>query len=722
MNILHSNTDNSVGRKDKKEKGNLPIDEENWIRDEKKNDKKMCTIMMKDGKNHKEIKSLHFMSPTIDDDSDDTKKNDNNKKKNIDIDHYCSPSTTITTPTAIAMNGEYKLGKNNHLTNEKNKTTSLLTMDKQDKYPPLFLMADIINTTNTSSIDSSITATTTINNNNNNNDNNQDEQGVEATLSGDERAAMTTANVGGEGENRRDREKGEREKREDNVERTLTPTSTTREQEKTEERERAKQPNKNTDSVTSFTSEQHSCPSVVRLSVDDSMANRVSSSTYNKTNNNYQNNSSSTNRSSRSTHTTHTYASTNTYNTEPIYTSTPISGDPRTLHSYYVTSSNYRPPRPSPATSLTRYPREYEPSYPSITRYRTPSSTSPFRKTHYLDDSDEEIINEEILEITDLNHYPTLMERWGDDTKTVVRQEGPLKIEDFVEFEETEPTIIEEILYELVYSGDKLKACRQLDRSRSESRNFRKIKKRRTKRKRQPTDDSSDLTSQANSRDTSGTRSPYYNDRLFSPERSVTPTQSTSWQSTGFLPADRSSLDIPIRNRFDDQNYVNYVRVNETDPYLSHTQVQQYPNARQTNDIQYRTLPTNSIDKQATDILDEMRQLSNRIDTLITTDKYPPIITEERGITKIQLISPIQDHKSERLLPQTNIDAIKHPHETISSDSYTRLLTSNQTTDNDDVQSRTYIIDETSVQKETSRKLLFFPFVIIKRSNNVNIH
>jgi hypothetical protein len=366
---------------------------------------------------------------------------------------------------------------------------------------------------------------------------------------------------------------------------------------------------------------------------------------------------------------------------------------------------------------LTRHYREYEPSYPSITRYRTPSSTSPFRKTHYLDDSDEEIINEEILEITDLNHYPTLIERWGDDTKTVVRQEGQLKIEDFVEFEETEPTIIEEILYELIYSGDKLKTCRQLDRSRSESRNFRKIKKRRTKRKRQPTDDSSDLASQANSRDTSGTRSPFYNDRLFSPERSTTPTLST-----GFFPTDQSSIDIPVHNRFDDRNYVNYVRVNESDPFLSYTQVQQYPNARQTNDIQYRTLPTNSIDKQATDLLDEMRQLSNQIDTLMTTDKYPPIITEDRGITKIQLVSPIEDHKSEGLLPEANIDAIKHPHEIISSDSYERLLTSNQTRDNDDEQSRTHIIDQTSVQKETSRKLLFFPFVIIKRSNNINIH
>jgi len=447
------------------------------------------------------------------------------------------------------------------------------------------------------------------------------------------------------------------------------------------------------------------------------MANRVSSSSYNKNNNNYyyQNTPSSNNRSSRSTLTTHTYASTNTINSPPIYTTTSITGDPRTLHSYYVTSSNYRPPPPSPATSLTRHYREYEPSYPSITRYRTPSS-SPFRKTHYLDDSDEEIINEEILEITDINHYPTLIERWGDDTKTVVRQEGELKIEDFVEFEETEPTIIEEILYELVYSGDKLKTCRQLDRSRSESRNFRKIKKRRTKRKRQPNDDSPYLTSQANSRDTSGTRSPFYNDYQYSPERSNEPRQSTlstSWESTEFVSNNKPSLDIPIRNHFDDQNYVNRIRVNENDPFLSNTQVQQYPYTRTTNNIQYKPLSIDPIDKRATDLLDEMRHLSNQIDTLVTidndslneTEKYTPIISEEQGITKIKFTPTIQDQKTENL-------STKDTDEVISSDRNDRLLTSNQTK-YDEEQSRTNIIDQTSVQKEISRKLLFFLFVII---------
>ena len=720
MSILGSNIDDvndnvvdGVKRKNEKEKEDLPITNED-----------ICTITRTDEKNHiedKEIKPLDFMSSIGDYDRNETKRIDNENYTHTD--HYDSPFTIHSSnlPTSSYNNVECLKEKSNNLTRENNTTTSPLTMNQTEQqqqqqpqkqqnpaYVPSKGPVCFNDTSNTSVKPSNITITTR---NSNNNEKIQDEQYVEAMLSGDERAAIMTANVDDEGEKHRHREKGEREKREGDVERTLTSTTTTREKEKTEERERAKQPNKNTDSVTSFTSEQHSCPSVVRSCVDDSMANRVSYSSYSKnttTNNNYPNTSSSNNRSSRSTLTTHTYASTNTFTTEPTYTTTPITGDPRTLHSYYVTSSNYRAPRPSPATSLTRHFHEYEPSYPSISRFRTPSSSSPYRKAHYLDDSDEEIINEEILEITDLNHYPTLMERWGDDTKTVVREEGEFKIEDFVEFEETEPTIIEEILYELVYSGDKLKACRQIDRSRSESRNFRKIKKRRTRRKRQPNDDSSNFSS----RDTSGTRSPYYTNQIYSPERherdrSSTPVQSvlsSSWQSTGFISNNQTSVDIPIRNRFDDNNYVNQIRVNETNPFHSHTQIRQYPQTMPaTDDIQYRRYPPqDSIDKRATDLLDEMRQLSNQIGTLISNDDdhTSSVISDDRGITKIQFSRTNQDHKPENLLTEDNRTAIK------SSDAL--LISSNQTPD-DKEQSRTNIIDQTSVQEEEiSRKLLFF--------------
>jgi hypothetical protein len=150
------------------------------------------------------------------------------------------------------------------------------------------------------------------------------------------------------------------------------------------------------------------------------------------------------------------------------------------MANYY--SSNYKRNNIfSSNTQSTMYQhREYQPSYPSISRF----SSSPCRRNNYLDDSDEEIIRDEIVEITNFDHYPTLDERWGDDTKTIVRQQGDMKIEEYVEFEETEPTTFEEISYEIIYEGDQIKSTREIYRSRSESRNFRKLKKQRIKRKR----------------------------------------------------------------------------------------------------------------------------------------------------------------------------------------------------------------------------------------------
>jgi hypothetical protein len=230
-----------------------------------------------------------------------------------------------------------------------------------------------------------ITPTTMIINHNN-------EQYTEGILNSNEKR-----NVNDGRQNQRDREKGERENREDDVKRRLMI------------KERTRQTNKKIDSVISFTNEQYKRPIV-----NTSMANSFSSSF--NSNINYQN----------------------------------------------------------------RYFRNYEPSYPSINRYYR----SPYRTKHYLDDSDEEIIKEEILEIINFDHYPTLIERWGEDTKPIIKQEGEFKIEDYVEFEEIEPTITEEITYEITYSNGQIKSTREIYHTRSESRNFRKIKKRRTKRKR----------------------------------------------------------------------------------------------------------------------------------------------------------------------------------------------------------------------------------------------
>lgn len=125
-------------------------------------------------------------------------------------------------------------------------------------------------------------------------------------------------------------------------------------------------------------------------------------------------------------------------------------------------------------------------SFTSINQRPTinmPFSRTRARKTHYLDDSDEEILQDDIIEVTHYDHYPTLMERWGEDTKTQVRYEGDLKIEDYVEFEELEPTEIEEIQYEITFNGEQIQSCRPIHRCRSQRRNFQKIKKRRIKRK-----------------------------------------------------------------------------------------------------------------------------------------------------------------------------------------------------------------------------------------------
>lgn len=122
-------------------------------------------------------------------------------------------------------------------------------------------------------------------------------------------------------------------------------------------------------------------------------------------------------------------------------------------------------------------------------------------KTHYLDDSDEEIIDEQTLDIIYYDHYPTLIERWGDETKTRVRYENGLKIEDFVEFEELEPTETEEITYEVVMVNDQIQSQRMISRFRSRIRNFRQLKKRRIKRpRRQDEGQMRDVPSQINER------------------------------------------------------------------------------------------------------------------------------------------------------------------------------------------------------------------------------
>ncbi|CAF4531571.1 unnamed protein product [Rotaria socialis] len=293
-----------------------------------------------------------------------------------------------------------------------------------------------------------------------------------------------------------------------------------------ERRETVKQVNKDKDSATSL------------INVRQDNASTSDSNNYVKlasvTSASQQNRMANTNQS---------FISSNVFDTSPTNENTgqkPLVVNHQILDCNSVASFSYESASSSSSRqSRARHVREYESSYPSLSLYRSSLSPSPFRKTHYLDDSDEEIFREEILEITELDHYPTLMERWGPDTKTKTWHENDLKIEEVVEFQEVEPTVTEDIIYELTYVGEDLKSCRPLSRSRSESRNFRKIRTKRTKRKRQADDGSSSMTdldyetaSTMSSRDTSSSRSLLDYDQSYPSEESKTSRQSLLFTSS----------------------------------------------------------------------------------------------------------------------------------------------------------------------------------------------
>ncbi len=158
---------------------------------------------------------------------------------------------------------------------------------------------------------------------------------------------------------------------------------------------------------------------------------------------------------------------------ENTHSVTSFTNEQYNCPSIYHSMANYFSSAFFNRPSRIPYFQDYE---PSISRYHT----SSYRQLDYF----EEIISDEILEIINLDHYPTLIERWGDDTKPMLRQEGDLTIEDYVEFEEIEPTITEEISYEILYENDQIKSTKEIHHSYFETRNFRRVKKRRTKRKR----------------------------------------------------------------------------------------------------------------------------------------------------------------------------------------------------------------------------------------------
>ncbi|CAF4075875.1 unnamed protein product [Rotaria sp. Silwood2] len=351
----------------------------------------------------------------------------------------------------------------------------------------------------------------------------------------------------------------------------------------------------------------------------------------------------SNSQSNSSIQTAHTVASANTFRTPPTNATArkkSLVGDPETLHFYSTNSLNYRP-LTNPIQSRPSRVRERGPSYPSLSLNRSSSSSSRFRKTHYLDDSDEEIVQEEILEVTNFNRYPTLMERWGPDTKTKIRQEGDLKIEEVVEFEELEPTIAEEIVYELTYANEHLLSCRQISRSRSESRNFRKIRKKRIKRKLQDVDNSTSMitsnygrTSGTSSPDVSGSRSSFDYEHSCTSEQSTTPRQTSSFasnlESTEFLsssawsptrhndttPLNIHQIDQSATGLNQEENFISDIRTNESDASYSQTPAPYWSSATESNKIQYQTSDYEESDQATSNLFTEIRDFFNRINSM----------------------------------------------------------------------------------------------------------
>ena len=212
MNILHSNIDDGLMRKKQREKGNLPIEQENWVKEknEKNYDGQMCTTNTKDGKNDKEIKSLYFMRLNTEHNDDDTKNNDNNNE--------CIPmknASSCFTTSSLASRSRVEEHEDS-LIEQNLLTLSPSNIDPLGNFIPTRLLPIVNETTSISTLTSSYVSTrlNTITSTNNivNDDNKWDEQDTDATPSGDERAAMTTANVDDGGENQRGREKGERER------------------------------------------------------------------------------------------------------------------------------------------------------------------------------------------------------------------------------------------------------------------------------------------------------------------------------------------------------------------------------------------------------------------------------------------------------------------------------------------------------------------------------
>ncbi|KAL7668748.1 hypothetical protein ACOME3_009439 [Neoechinorhynchus agilis] len=90
------------------------------------------------------------------------------------------------------------------------------------------------------------------------------------------------------------------------------------------------------------------------------------------------------------------------------------------------------------------------------------------------------LIKEEIYDVEVIDHFPTLIELYGERPK--VYRQGDCEVREEVVFVEDDPIVTEDIVCELVYVDGVCKHTRTLRRSRSEKRMFKKMRKRSVRR------------------------------------------------------------------------------------------------------------------------------------------------------------------------------------------------------------------------------------------------
>ncbi|CAF5207100.1 unnamed protein product, partial [Rotaria magnacalcarata] len=133
--------------------------------------------------------------------------------------------------------------------------------------------------------------------------------------------------------------------------------------------------------------------------------------------------------------------------------------------------------------------------------------------------------------------------------------------------------------------------------------------------------------------------------------------------------------------------------LNDTDLFRSQPQVS---HTRVTTGYHYPSIPIDTKVIAETNLYTNEHDSTRLDNNLNDTGDFVPIISEERGVTKINITPTNNEYRTSDLLSRSQADVNQTTYEISSSDG---LLTSTRTTDNIE-QSRTTINDQTSAQRE----------------------